>query len=122
MTVQNYTLNIVQGSTLSLSCAITQGGVAYDLTGYTIAGKIRTKFSSASSLQDLTLTVTNAAGGLFTLSLTAAQTAALAVPSTSTTPDTRENPIGVYDVEITSGATVIRIMQGSVMLSQEATK
>lgn len=122
MTVQAYTLPIIQGSTLSLSCALTQGGVAFNLTGYTMAAKIRRTFSAAASLQDITCTITNAAGGLYTLSLTAAETAALVINPTETNVNMRDNTIGVYDVEITTGATVTRIMQGTVTLSQEATK
>lgn len=122
MTVQAYTLPIIQGSTLSITCAVTQGGVAFDLTGYTMAGKIRRTFSASAALQAITCTITNAAGGLYTLSLTATETAALTINTTETDTNKRDNTIGVYDVEITSGATITRIMQGTVTLSQEATK
>lgn len=123
MAVTSYTLAITQGSTLSLTGSITQGGAVFDLTGYTIAGKIRRKFSDAAALQALTCTITDAAGGLFTVSLTAAETAALAVASTYPSPDaTRLLTLGTFDVEITTGATVTRILEGGVTLSQEDTK
>lgn len=120
MSVQNYTLAIVQGQTLSLPVALTQGGSVYDLTGYTIAGKIRRKFSDAAVLKDLTITITDAANGLFTISLTATETAALT--TVSTTPDARNQSIGFYDIEITLSGVITRIMQGPVTLSLEATK
>ncbi len=123
MTVQSTTLAITQGSTLSLSCSLTQGGVAYNLTGYTIAGKIRRTFSASATLQALTIAITDAAGGLFTISLTATETAALIVNPADPTPDSsRLKTIGWFDVEITSGATITRILEGNVTLSQEATK
>lgn len=126
MTTQNYTLALVQGQTLSLSCAATQGGVAYPFTGYSIRGKIRRRFTDAASLVDLTVTITDILGGLFTVELTAAQTAALTL-DTATLPagalNARDNTIGVFDVEIYDGSgVVIRILQGAVTLSQEATK
>jgi hypothetical protein len=122
VTVQNYTLALIQGSTYSASGSVSQGGVAYNLTGYTIAGKIRRKFSDSAALQVLTVAITDAAGGLFSVSLTAAETAALTLASTASNVDERLQSIGVYDIEITSGATVIRIAQGAVTLSLEATK
>jgi hypothetical protein len=122
VTVQNYTLALVQGSTYSASGSVSQGGVAYNLTGYTIAGKIRRKFSDSAALQALTVTITDFPGGLFTVSLTAAETAALTLAATASNVDERLQSIGVYDIEITSGVTVIRIAQGTVTLSQEATK
>lgn len=120
MSVQNYTLAIIQGSTLSLSCSVVQGGVPFNLTGYTIAGKIRRLFSDAAVYQSLTVAITNAAGGLFSISLTGTETAALTTASAN--PNTRDQTIGVYDIEITTGATVTRILQGITTLSQEATK
>ncbi len=123
MTVQSYTLPITQGSTLSLSCSLAQGGAAFNLTGYTMTGKIRRKFSDSAALVSLTCTVTNAAGGLFTLSLTATQTAALTVSSTDPTPDSsREKTLGFFDVEITDGTVITRILEGAATLSQEVTK
>lgn len=122
MTVQNYTLAINQGAALSISVSATQGGIPFDLTAYTIAGKIRRKFSDSAALQVLTVTVTDAANGAFTISLTTAETAALTLASTDPNPDARDHSIGVYDIEITTGGVTTRIMQGTVSLSLEATK
>ncbi len=123
MASQSYTLAITQGSTLSLSCSLVQSGAAFNLTGYTIAGKIRRKFSDSAALQALTVTITDAPGGLFTISLTATETAALALASSYPSPDaSRVVSLGFFDIEITSGATVTRILEGGATLSQEATK
>lgn len=122
MAVQSYTLALVQGQTLSMSATLKQGGVAFDLTSYTIAGKIRRKFSDSASLVDLTVTITDAAAGEISISLTAAQTAALTPNPSSPSPDTRDQTIGVYDIEITLAGVITRIMQGTVTLSLEATK
>ncbi len=122
MSVTDQTLAIVQGSTLTLSGTVLASGVAMDLTGYAIAGKIRRKFSDAASLVDLTCALVSAAAGTFSVSLTAAQTAALTPITGSPLIDSRLVPIGTWDVEISIAGVVTRILQGTVTLSQEDTK
>ena len=123
-TPKTYDLRISQGSTFTRSLEVyiaTPGDV--DLTGCTFAAKIRDKFG-VSSVVIIILTVTTTAPGLlvgqFSIDLTAAQTAALAVPA-ATPDDVREALIGVWDLEITSGTAVYRYVQGDVYLSREAT-
>jgi len=112
-----YALVINQGETFSRVIAILVDSVVLDLTGYTVAAKIRATFDAASGTA-ITAAVTTAAAGEVTISLTAAQTAALSV----TSPGTREASLGFWDLEITTGAVVTRVLQGTVTLSQEATK
>lgn len=118
-----YTLTIVQGQTLSLNVQIKSSGVAVNVSTYTFAGKIRSAFTSTSALDDLTIGfVTDGTDGWINISLTAAETAALATPSSSPNPNERLQSLGVYDVEMTNGSTVTRILEGNVKLSLEATK
>jgi len=95
-------------------------GLPFDLTGRTLAGKIRRKFSDALALADFAITIIGAhTAGRFDVDLTPTQTAALSPVSAS---DIREELMGVFDIEMTLGAAVERIVEGPVILSQEATK
>ena len=73
--IDNFT--IYQWSTFERSYAVKQsdGITAMDLTGYTITSQLR-KASGALAVT-FTITVTNAAGGLFKIALTDEQTGAL---------------------------------------------
>jgi hypothetical protein len=92
-------LRIEQGTTWSKAFDTTQ-----DLTGCTLGMEIRTA-PNGSLLAAPTLTTTSALAGTFTASLTANQTGQLTFRS------------AVYDVELTCGATVTRLFEGSVTLS-----
>ena len=109
-------LLIDQGSTFSTTITgYDVDGNLLNLTGYTVAGKIKYNYSTGTSLVDFTASIqsgTNGAAyvsGLVDLSLTAPQTADLIVG------DLR------YDVEVTSGSNVTRIQQGLVRVSPEVT-
>lgn len=111
------TLVIVQGSTLSFTVTITDA--SKDFTGYTGRAKIRNNFATLTLVTDLTVATTSAVNGsmAMTVSLTAAQTAALA----NTTNGERRQVIGVWDLEIVNGSDVLRMLQGTAYLSREAT-
>ena len=109
-------LLIDQGSTFSTTITgYDVDGNLMNLTGHTVAGKIKYNYSTGTSLVDFTASIqsgTNGAAyvsGLVDLSLTATQTADLIVG------DLR------YDVEVTSGSNVTRIQQGLVRVSPEVT-
>ncbi len=96
-------LTVDQGSTFSASIDITDTeNNLLNLTGYTVAGQIRKTYDSSTAV-DFTGSVSNAALGEVTISLTATQTNALIAGRY------------VYDVEITSaGGTVTRVIEGQV--------
>jgi hypothetical protein len=102
-------LTIDQGSSFSTSIALTDNdGVALNLTGYTGAAQLRKHYTSSTAV---TFTVTiDALNGEVTLSLTATQTAALTAGRY------------VYDVELTIGSTVSRVIEGIVTVTPEVTK
>ena len=92
-------LLIDQGSTFSTTITgYDVNGSLIDLTGHTVAGKIKYNYGTGTYVS-----------GLVDLSLTATQTADLIVG------DLR------YDVEVTSGSNVTRIQQGLVRVSPEVT-
>lgn len=106
---------IKQGATFTLNASLTSTASTsspFVLTGYSVRGKIRSRYSSTSVLVSFTGVVLSATGGQTRLSLTAAQTAALAEGQY------------VYDTEIyTTAATpvVYRFLEGKVLVTPEAT-
>lgn len=92
---------------------------AKDLTGYTGAAMIRKKYSSVSPAATITVTfnATRATGSV-ALSLTNTQTSAITAGENVETTASQY----VWDLEFTIGSTVTRMLQGTVMISPEATK
>jgi hypothetical protein len=110
MSSGKYNLIIEQGATFSRTFTYkNSAGTAVDLTGYTAAAQIRSSFS-ATEKTDLTVSIPTPANGQIVVSLTATETAALTLES------------GVWDLELTYGATVTRLLQGTYTLSKEVTK
>jgi hypothetical protein len=111
-----YNMTIDQGTTVSIDFQYrTSAGVVIPLTSYTARMQARPTQSSAVTVMDATtdngqLVVTGATGTV-TLTLTAAQSAAL------------DFDRAVYDIEIVSPAGVVtRLVQGTVTLSREVTR
>lgn len=102
-------LVIDQGSTFSTTISLTDDdGEVIDLTGYSGLSQIRKHYTSITSVP-FTVTITPATGQV-RLSLTATVTAALA------------SGRYVYDVELTTGSTISRVLEGIVTVSPEVTK
>ena len=106
-----YNISIEQGSTWSLRLEIdSQAGVDMDLTGYTVASKIGKSYYDPSPVS-MTTAWFDQSEGIFTISLSAAQTNAL---------DAAHEYI--YDVEITSSTGVVtRMIQGRASISPSIT-
>lgn len=111
-----YDLTIEQGATLSKSFTYqTSAGVAINLTGYTARMHIRETYSSVTTIATLTtenggITITGATGTV-AITMSATATSALAT-----------GLIGVYDLELISGTTVVRLIEGQVTVTPEVTK
>ena len=85
-------LTVKRGDTLRIECTWTdESGNPVNITGMSIAAQLATKTTPT----DLTVTIVDGPSGRFDLSLTATQTAAIAI-------DTYD-----IDVEFTDGAEVI---------------
>ncbi len=107
-------LTIEQGNTWSAQLAFADGNhTPINLSGYTFAAQVRPSYSSSAVTATFTCTVTDAAGGLMTISLTSTQTAALLAPSK-----------GQWDLWMyqTSPATALRIMAGDVFVIARVTR
>ena len=105
-------LTIDQGATFSSDVTVKDAnGNAFDLTGYTAEAKMAKGYSSTRTRTTMTSTINaDPTTGIVTLSLTATETAALDAPARY-----------VYDLEITSGATVTRVIEGIINVRPNVT-
>lgn len=101
-----------KGDTLSYSCSWKDSsGAAINLTGYTLASQVR----ATSFVDTLTVTVTDAVNGLFSLSATATQTA--------TWPVTDGALSSLFcDVQFTLGSTVVSTDTFQIIIAQDITQ
>jgi hypothetical protein len=105
------TANIVidQGTTFSTNLVLTNDdGTNKDLSDYTVSSQIRKSYYTNTYTNFTTAKVD--LEGEITLSLTATQTSALKAGRY------------VYDVEITSAAETVRVLEGIVTVTPEVTK
>ena len=104
-------LTIDQGATFSSDVTVKDAqGNAFNLTGYTAVAKLAKGFASTKTRTNMTTSIaTDATTGVVTLSLTATETSAL------------DAERYVYDLEITSGATVTRVIEGIITVRAQVT-
>ena len=102
---------IDQGATFTTTVTVTDAnGDAVNLSGYSVAAKIRKTFLSSTATA-FTATISNASSGEITISLSPTQTTAL------------EAGRFVYDVLITaSGGTKTRVVEGQVTVNPSVTR
>lgn len=103
-------LVIDQGSTFSSDLTLTdENGDPLTLNGYTANSQIRKWYSSTNASATFTTSI-NTVSAVITLSLTANQTSNLVAGRY------------VYDVEISDGAEVSRIVEGIVTVTPQVTR
>ncbi len=111
MAAGKFNITIEQGATFSKTLTIKDAnGDAINLTGKTFASKLRRKPTDATAAATFTFTVVNAAAGQVRWSMSATTTAGL-IPE-----------YHYYDLEMTDGATVTRLMEGTAFVKFEVTK
>lgn len=113
MSAAVYDLTIEQGTTYSKSIIVNNPDLtAFDLTNWSSRSMIRKKYSDPQETAEFSVTITDAAAGAITFSLTPTETAAI--------------PAGMYvwDLEIytEADADVKRLLKGVVIVDPEATK
>lgn len=102
-------LVIDQGATFSTDLTLTdENGDMLNLSGYTANSQLR-KWYTSSNAVNFTATV-NTDVGVISLSLTDSQTANLSAGRY------------VYDVEITDGTTVSRVVEGIITVTPNVTR
>jgi len=113
-------LLIRQGATFAIELrAVTPAGEPKPIAGYTVRSQIRKMPSSPVSVASLSAIVTNAPGGVFTLYMTAAQTAALVAGETADSAASRY----AWDVEIESPSGFVSpVAWGTVQVHPEVTR
>lgn len=110
---EKYNLSIDQGSTFLQTFSIVHQttGNPFDFTGYTIASHIRALPTDTLPAAIFTASIDSPpTSGSFTLQLSPSGSMALT------------GSCYVYDVELTSGPTVTRMVEGKVTISPEVTR
>ena len=110
MAAGKYNITIDQGSDFSIQLTIKESGVTKNLTGYNARAQLRPSITSTTLSGTFTCTITNAAGGIATMAMGYATTAAL-VPGKY-----------FYDLEVYTGSVVQRLIQGNATVRGEVTR
>jgi hypothetical protein len=108
-----YNITCPQGATWDKTFTVTIGGTALNLTGYTAAMQVRDSVGAATALVSLTngsgITLGGTAGSIG-VTIAATATAALSAGSYS------------YDLELNSGSTVTRLLEGAFNVTGNVTR
>jgi len=111
MAAGTYNFILEQGATFNRILTLKENNSAMNLSGYSVASKMRSTHDSGTVAGTFTCTISNASAGEITMQMTNSTTASL------------EEGMYVYDLEITaSSGTVTRIMEGSVTVNPEVTR
>jgi len=117
MSAGKYNMTIEQGSTLNLQLLYKDSNNSIiDLTGY--SAKMQIKSDYADNSPSLYLTLSSSAGSGLTITPVSG-TIDILVPADSSSLMTFDT--AYYDLEITSGSIVTRILQGTVKVSKQVT-
>jgi len=105
MPAAEYNITVSQNADFTRSFQLKEANTIVNLTGYAFAGKIKKNFNETSGT-DFTSAITNAANGLWTMTLTDVQTTALS-PGDQ-----------VYDIVMTDANGIkTRLLQGKAYVS-----
>jgi hypothetical protein len=112
MSAARYNLVIDQGSDFAINFTVKDNGSVKDLTGYSARAQMRTSKTASSVAANFTCTISTPSNGTITMSLANSVSSPLNAGTY------------VYDLEIftANNATVTRLIQGSVDLTQEVTR
>ena len=111
MAAGTYNFILEQGATFTRALTVKENDSAMNLSGYSVASKMRSTHDSSTVVGTFSCTISNASGGVITMAM-----------SSSTTGNIEEG-IYVYDIEITSSAgSVTRLMEGNVTVNPEVTR
>lgn len=112
---KRYDITIEQGSTFELVVEWKDpAGAAINLTGYTAAMQIRRTYGAP-----VLVSLTSPSGGITIDAALGKLTLTIARSTTQTLPAPVQ---GVYDLEVTTGTTTYRLLEGSVLVTPEATR
>lgn len=109
-------MSCYQGASWDYTLTWQTGGTPVNLSGYTGRMQVRDGYEGGSAIVSLvsgTGVTLGGTAGTILLELTAAQTAAI---------DATPSGQYVYDLELVSGATVTRLVEGTFIVSPEVTR
>lgn len=112
LTSSTFDFDITRGSSLNLRFVVqASDGTAENLTGYNVRGSVRRNYSNTGVLLDLNpvLHPSYVSGYVDVTGINGAATASLPIT------------IGVYDIEVYSGAFITKIVRGYTSIYSEAT-
>lgn len=108
-----YNIQCPQGATWDKTFTVTIGGIDLDLTGYSAAMQVRESADADAVLLSLTNGSGIALGGTAgTIGVTIASTATASIPAGSYS----------YDLELNSGSTITRLLQGAFNVTGNVTR
>jgi len=112
MSAARYNLVIDQGSDFAINFTVKEDGSVKNLTGYSARAQMRTSKASTSIAATFTCNIASPTNGTVTMSLPNSTSSGLTAGTF------------VYDLEIftANNASVTRLIQGSVDLTQEVTR
>jgi len=111
MAAGTYNFILEQGATFTRTLTVQENSSAMNLSGYSVASKMRSTHDSGTVVGTFSCTISNASGGVITVSMTSSTTSGI------------EEGMYVYDLEITSSAgAVTRLMEGNVTVNPEVTR
>ena len=128
MPAGKYSLLIEQGATLRLDLAYKDSNnIPIDLTGYSGKMQIKNNYADSATTTYLTLSssLNNDGTGInFSGSANALPPASgtIGIVISAVTSSTLSFETGYYDLEITSGSVVTRLLEGVVKISKEVTR
>lgn len=115
------TWTVREGDNCSLDFAVRVSGSYLNITGVTGTCSIRSDYDSTTDIVTGTVTFPTPASGTVKVTLTAANTTALATAVTGLPASQRLVPAGYFDIELQDGTNQVTICCGQVMLSREIT-
>lgn len=112
MSAARYNLVIDQGSDFAISFTVKEDGSVKNLTGYSARAQMRTSRNATSIAATFTCTIATPTDGTVVMSLANGVSSSLTAGTY------------VYDLEVftANNASVTRLIQGSVDLTQEVTR
>ena len=110
MSAGTYNINIDQGSDFSLQLTVQEDGSAKDLTGFSARAQMRPTVDSSTLTATFTCTITNASSGILTMALA------------NTVTDDIDVGQYAYDLELYTGSTSQRLIQGTATVVGEVTR
>lgn len=110
MSAGTYNIKIDQGSDFSIQLTVKEDGSVKDLAGFSARAQMRPTIDSSTLTATFTCTITDSDNGILTMTL----------------PYTTTDDISVgqyyYDLELYTGSTSQRLIQGTATVSGEVTR